>query len=161
MGPGKGSDNTATPLKKQIERKQCTIICVRCTCLALGRGACTRFGGTELQLCPRQVTTQAPVGGLCPLAILKVPSWHFPCEYQMLKAQCVKIFWGKNAHSDLLKHPCYFYLQSLLPHSKRNFVNPFSLQRYLSPVMNIAIVLEIQFGSMHAQLCPTLWPHGL
>lgn len=133
MRPGKGSDNTATPLKNQIERKEHTINTCSVYLPSLGRGAVYSFWENrtiELQISARQVRTQAPVvGGLCPLAILKVPSWHFSCEYQMLKTQCVKIFWGKNAHSDLLKHPCYFYLQSLLPHSKRNFVNPFSLQR--------------------------------
>lgn len=47
MGPGEGSDNTTTPLKKQTERKQYTIICVQCTCLALGRGAVYSFLGNR------------------------------------------------------------------------------------------------------------------
>lgn len=130
----KGSHNTITAFNKQTERKRCTanmhLVSLPSSWQGSWPSVCSFWGNRTTALCPATVTTQAPVvGGLCPLAILKEPSWHFPCEYQMLKTQCVNIFWGKNAHSDLLKHPCYCYLQSLLLHSKRNCVNPFNLQR--------------------------------
>lgn len=120
-------------------------------------GVYSFWGNRITAFCPATVTTQAPVvAGRCPLAILKVPSWHFPCEYQTLKTQCVKVFWGKKAHSNLLKLPCYVYLQSLLPHSKRNCVNPAKVAISCNEYCSCAWNSILGTWCLHVQLCPTL-----